>query len=55
MDLEEARIIYEDLKINEISAMMYDMEHPYVIYKEFVITPWDICEVLLDEKIELVN
>lgn len=51
IELEEARVIYDDLKINEISAMMYDMEHPYVIYKDWIVTPWDICNILLSEKI----
>ena len=51
IDLEEARVIYDDLTINEVSAMMYDMEHPYVIYKDHIITPWDVCEVLLSENI----
>jgi len=51
IELEEARIILDDLKINEISAMMYDMEHPYVIYKNWTVTPWDICNVLLSESI----
>jgi len=51
IDLEEARIIYDDLKINEISAILYDMEHPFVIYKDHVVTPWDICECLLSEEI----
>ena len=51
IELEEARVIYDDLKINEVSAMMYDMDHPYVIYKDWVITPWDICNILLSERI----
>jgi predicted transcriptional regulator len=51
IELEEARVIYDDLKINEVSAMMYDMEHPYVIYKNWTVTPWDICNVLLSEGI----
>jgi len=51
IDLEEARVIYDDLKINEISAILYDMEHPFVIYKDHVVTPWDICECLLSEEI----
>lgn len=51
IELEEARVLYDDLKINEISAIMYDMEHPYVIYKDWLITPWDICNILLNEKI----
>ena len=55
IDLEEARIIFDDLKINEISAIMYDMEHPFVIYKDHVVTPWDICECLLSEEITEYN
>ena len=51
IELEEARIIYDDLKINEVSAMMYDMEHPYVIYKDWIVTPWDICNILLSKDI----
>jgi hypothetical protein len=51
IELEEARIIPGDLTINEVSAMMYDMEHPYVIYKDWVVTPWDICNVLLSQDI----
>ena len=51
IELEEARVIFDNLKINEISAMMYDMEHPYVIYKGWVVTPWDICNVLLSKDI----
>ena len=51
IDLEESRVIFDDLKINEVSAMMYDMEHPYVIYKNWTVTPWDICNVLLDKGI----
>lgn len=55
IELEEARMIYDDLKINEISGMMYDMEHPYVIFKDWTVTPWDICTALLSEKITGYN
>ena len=51
IELEEARVIFDDLKINEVSAMMYDMEHPYVIYRNWTVTPWDICNALLEEGI----
>lgn len=51
VELEEARIIFDNLKINEISAMMYDMEHPYVIYKDNIVTPWDICNIMLSPEI----
>ncbi|MBI5859533.1 MAG: CBS domain-containing protein [Nitrosarchaeum sp.] len=49
--LEEARVIFDDLQINEVSAMMCDMEHPYVIYKDWIVTPWDICNILLSKEI----
>jgi hypothetical protein len=55
IELEEARVIFDDLKINEVSAMMYDMEHPYVIYKNWTVTPWDICNALLEEGITDYN
>ena len=51
IELEEARVIFDDLKIHEVSAMMYDMEHPFVIYKDMLVTPWDICMALLSENI----
>ncbi|MDH3825065.1 MAG: CBS domain-containing protein [Nitrosopumilus sp.] len=51
VELEEAKIIYDDLKINEVSKMMYDMAHPFIIYKDWLITPWDICKVLLSPEI----
>ena len=30
---------------------MYQMDHPYVIYKDISITPWDICNVLKSERL----
>jgi hypothetical protein len=27
------------------------MDHPYIIYKDISVTPWDICNVLMSEKI----
>ncbi|KEQ57073.1 hypothetical protein AAA799E16_01299 [Marine Group I thaumarchaeote SCGC AAA799-E16] len=49
--LEEAKVISENLRINEISSIMHDMAHPCVIYKGWIVTPWDICKILLSEKI----
>jgi len=51
IELEEARVIFDDLKIHEVSAMMYDMDHPFVIYKDMLVTPWDICMALLSQNI----
>jgi len=51
VELEEAKVISDDLKINEVSKIMYDMAHPFVIYKDWLVTPWDICKVLLSPNI----
>lgn len=49
--LEEAKVISDNLKINEVSSIMYDMAHPFVIYKDRVVTPWDICTILSSPEI----
>ncbi|MDH3312227.1 MAG: CBS domain-containing protein [Nitrosopumilus sp.] len=51
VDLEEAKVIVENLKINEVASMMYDMAHPFVIHKDWLVTPWDICNILLSPEI----
>lgn len=49
--LEEIKTISENLTISEVSKMMYEMEHPCVIFGDKIITPWDICSILLSEKL----
>ncbi len=51
VELEEAKVISDNLKINQVSSIMYDMAHPFIIYKDWLVTPWDICNVLLSPKI----
>ena len=51
VELEEAKVISDNLKINELSSVMYDMAHPFIIYKNWLVTPWDICNVLLSPEI----
>ena len=50
-NLEEARNITDDLTIQEISKIMYKMEHPSVLFQDQIITPWDICLMLLSDNI----
>jgi len=50
-NLEEAKNITDDLTIQEISKIMYKMEHPSVLFQDQIITPWDICLILLSENI----
>ncbi|WP_246282162.1 CBS domain-containing protein [Nitrosopumilus ureiphilus] len=53
--LEEATKISKDMNLAEISKMMYVMPHPYVIYRDQVITPWDICMILESDRIEFMG
>ena len=50
-NLEEVTNITDDLTIQEISKIMYKMEHPSALYQDQIITPWDICLSLLSENI----
>ena len=51
MELEDVVIVLDDLNLSEICAKMYEMDHPYMIYKDISVTPWDICNALMSEKI----
>ncbi len=51
VELENVTILKEDLNLRELCEQMYEMDHPYVIYKDISVTPWDICNVLMTEKI----
>ena len=50
-NLEEAKNITHDLTIQETSKIMYKMEHPSALFQDQIITPWDICLILLSENI----
>lgn len=51
LQLPKAQVISEDVTIPEISKIMYSMVYPYVIFKDHVISPWDICLSLQSEEI----
>lgn len=51
IEFEEVTTIKEDLNLSRLCSMMYKMEHPYVIYKDNAISPWDICTILLSESL----
>jgi CBS domain-containing protein len=44
-----AKEITEDLKFNQLCSIMEKLDHPYVIYKDISVTPWDVCLTLLSE------
>lgn len=47
--LENAEEITEELKFNQVCSTMERMDHPFVVYKDTVFTPWDVCLTLLSE------
>ena len=49
IDLQNATILKEDLNLNQICLMIYEMDHPYLIYKDISVSPWDICLTLLSD------
>jgi predicted transcriptional regulator len=49
--LEELKVVSENLSIPQVSKIMYEMEHPCVIFRDKIVTPWDICLILLSEKL----
>ena len=46
LELEQARTINDDVSLDQLCRVMSEMEHPYVIYKDKVFSPWDVCEAL---------
>lgn len=51
--LENVKAITEDLKFNQLCSIMEKMDHPCVIYKDMVFTPWDVCLTLLGEGVTM--
>ena len=51
IDLQKATILKEDMNLNQISLMLYKMDHPYLIYKDISVSPWDICLALLSDDV----
>jgi len=49
IELQKATILKEDLNLNQICLMLYKMDHPYLIYKDISVSPWDICLTLLSD------
>ncbi len=50
-ELEEAKTVSKEITISQASKELYQMEHPYLIFGNQVLSPWDICLILLSEKI----
>lgn len=50
-DTEEAKVAKDDLKFENLCSIMNKMERPYIMYKDTVVTPWDVCLTLISEKL----
>lgn len=44
--LADAKIIEDDYLLPKIYEMMFSSIHPYLIYEDQVISPWDLCLIL---------
>ena len=53
--LEHVREAKEDLKFDQFCSVMDKMNHPFVIYKENIISPWDVCVTLLSEDLPVTS
>ncbi len=51
MELEEIKVIKEDMTLNRLCSLMYRMGHPYMFYKDIAISPWDVTVTLLSENV----
>jgi len=49
---DHIKVITEDLPFDKLCKVMDRMEHPYVIYKDIVVSPWDICLALSSEDMQ---
>jgi predicted transcriptional regulator len=46
---DHIKVVTEDLPFDKLCSVMDRMEHPYVIYKDIVVSPWDVCLALSSE------
>lgn len=49
MRLDYAKTVTDDLPFDYLCSIMEKMEHPYVLYKDTAISPWDVCNALMLE------
>jgi len=52
---DHIKVITEDLKFDKLCSVMNKMEHPYVIYKDIVVSPWDVCLSLMNENVTEIS
>ncbi|HET9806713.1 MAG TPA: CBS domain-containing protein [Nitrososphaeraceae archaeon] len=48
---EYIKEITTDLTLSQICLIMDKMDHPCILYQDSIVTPWDICLILLSENL----
>jgi predicted transcriptional regulator len=48
---EYTKEITTDLTLSQICLIMDKMDHPCILYQDSIVTPWDICLILLSENL----
>jgi predicted transcriptional regulator len=51
IELQNVTVLKEDVNLNQMCLMLYRMDHPYLIYKDISVSPWDICLTLLSDDV----
>lgn len=51
IDLKEVAVLKDDASLNKVSLLLYKMDHPYLVYKDVSVSPWDVCLTLLDDAV----
>jgi predicted transcriptional regulator len=51
--LEYVATVSQDLKLSDICSIISKSDHPYLMYKDTVVTPWDICLILQSEDLQI--
>ncbi len=51
-ELAQAKRVQNDISIQELSNILYQMDHPYVVYDDQVYSPWDVCKALVSENLK---
>lgn len=52
LKLDYVNKISDDLGLNQICTIMDKMDHPFVMYEDIVISPWDVCLALNSKELE---
>lgn len=53
--LAYAKSVPDDTNLTDLSKLMFGMVHPYVMTKEQVYTPWDVCMALLSNDVDYMT